>query len=76
MTCSFNLFGFLFGTNIINLGFLFYFTLWNPTSPLVTNLDFPTTYNVLHNTNWPNIYKNNELYYKFKQVEIVEHGLH
>ena len=51
MACSLYTSGFLFGTNItIYLAFLFYLNLYNSPTPVVPNLDFAPTYNVLHDT--------------------------
>ena len=69
-------FGLLFGTNIIIYRIIFYFTLCNPTTSVVKNLDFPTTYNVLHDTTKPNFNVKDELCRECNQVEKVEHGLH
>ena len=41
----------IFGDNIIIAIILFYLTLYIPTTPLVPTFNFPTTYNVLHDTN-------------------------
>ena len=60
-TCSLYPFGFFFGTNIIIYRILVYFTLCNPTTVLVTNLDLPTTYNVLHDKTQPNVSVNDKM---------------
>ena len=44
-------YGFLFGTNIIIARIIFYLNLWDTTTTVVTDIGFPTTYNVIPNTN-------------------------
>ena len=50
MTCYFYPCGLLLVNNIIMDRIIFYLTLYNPPTLVVTNIDLPTTYNVLHDT--------------------------
>ena len=50
--CSLYPYGFLFLTKIIIASIIFLnLTLRNPPTPVVPDIDLPTTYNVLHNKN-------------------------
>ena len=49
MTCSLCPCAFLFVNNIIVAKIISDFTLYNPPTPVVPDLNFPTTYNALHN---------------------------
>ena len=76
ITCYLYPCGLLFGTNIKIASIIFYLDLCYPPNPEVPNINFVTTYNVVHDKNQPIFYLKGELCREFNQVEIVEHGLH
>ena len=49
----------------------FSLTLFNTPTPVVPNIYFPATYNVLHYKNQSNVYAKDDLYRKYMKVANV-----